>query len=223
MADGGAIAVITDSGSNPDSPHLRLALARPRNAPLSFGGSKYWDGQQSVRQGALGLAGSRSAPLLELPREPFLERLGAYAPPADPKALGELIYEGASISAVDLWVPPERIATPPPEPEPEPPNPPPVVSNFVPPAFAEIDPNTSIQFDVTDDSGAFTRIIVTCTLDGIMEVVHDGSSFRGLYAGASRRSLITNGFRYAVARQGGWTAPPTFETFAIDQQGAEAD
>lgn len=98
----------------------------------------------------------------------------------------------------------------------------PVVSNFVPSAYAEINASDTIQFDVTDDSGAFTRIIVTCTLDGIMEVVHDGDQFHGLYAGVSRRSLITNGFRYFVGRQGGWPASPTFETFAIDQQGAEA-
>lgn len=98
----------------------------------------------------------------------------------------------------------------------------PVVSNFLPPAGTTIDPTKSIQFDVTDDSGAFTRIIVTVTMDGITEVVHDGEQFRGLFAGASQRWSITDGFRYAVARQGGWTAPPTFETFAIDQQGAEA-
>lgn len=98
----------------------------------------------------------------------------------------------------------------------------PTISNYLPPADASIEATDPIQFDVTDDSGAFVRIIVTVTLAGVTEVVHDGSQFRGLYAGLSARALIANGFRFTVARQGGWTASPTFETFAIDAAGNEA-
>ena len=98
----------------------------------------------------------------------------------------------------------------------------PVVGNFLPAGNASIEATDPIQFDVTDDQGSFARIIVTVTLAGVTEVVHDGSQFRGLYAGLSARTLITNGFRFKVARQGGWTASPTFETFANDLAGQEA-
>lgn len=105
---------------------------------------------------------------------------------------------------------------------PPPPVTPPVISGYVPAAGSSIEKNTAIQFDVTDDSGQFSLILLAVTLNGIMEVVHDGSAFKGLYAGASVRSIIANGFRFTVVRQGGWTGSPTFETFAIDAEGNRA-
>jgi hypothetical protein len=80
-----------------------------------------------------------------------------------------------------------------------------------------------LQFDVTDDSGAFRRVIVCAVLDGVTEVVHDGSTFLGNYAGGScSRAAISGGFRFVVLRDGGWPASPTIRVFAIDQQGNEA-
>lgn len=98
----------------------------------------------------------------------------------------------------------------------------PVVGDFDPEDGTEIGPGDSISFSVTDDSGAFARIMVIVSMNGIAEVVHDGAAFRGLFQGASSRSAITGGFRYTVGRQGGWEATPTFEVFAIDSSGNEA-
>ena len=98
----------------------------------------------------------------------------------------------------------------------------PVVTNYLPPGGTVIEATDPIQFDVTDDSGSFARILITVTQKGIQEVVHDGDIFKGLYAGLSERVIIAGGFRYTVARQGGWTDDPTFEPFAIDAAGNEA-
>jgi hypothetical protein len=101
----------------------------------------------------------------------------------------------------------------------------PVVGNFVPTAGATISKATPIAFDVTDDSGQFRRIFVVATFaaTGACEVIHDGDGFRGFYVASSSRMLIARGFRYTVARIGGWPAAPTIQTFAIDAGGNEAN
>jgi hypothetical protein len=98
----------------------------------------------------------------------------------------------------------------------------PVVSNVTPPEGTPIARTASVFFDVTDDSGIFRRIIVTASfLDGSSEVVHDGDNFATRYAAASSRTVIPDGFRYRVRRNGGWPYGPTIRAFAIDTSGNE--
>ena len=102
---------------------------------------------------------------------------------------------------------------------------PPVIGNFSPSLLSEVAKNQAVEFDVTDDSSQFRRIIVVCNFaeTGIEEVVHDGDEFRGPYKGKSSRSAIPTGFRYTVARgAGGWVDDPDFRCFAIDLAGNEA-
>lgn len=99
----------------------------------------------------------------------------------------------------------------------------PVVGNFVPPVGTPVTAQQPLQFDVTDNEGQFRRIIVHAVYaDGVEEVVHNGESFRGLYATVSARVLITDGYRYTVKRSGGWPSTPRITIFAIDVAGNEA-
>lgn len=100
----------------------------------------------------------------------------------------------------------------------------PTVTNITPAPGSVRSANDAIQFDVTDDSGAFRRIFVTCAfaLSGVTEAVHDGTSFVGLYAAGSSRQAIALGYRYTVVRAGGWTSSMTWRVYPIDQSGTEA-
>lgn len=101
----------------------------------------------------------------------------------------------------------------------------PSVGNFTPVSGSAISRTTSITFDVTDDSGQFRRIFVVASFaaTGACEVIHDGDGFRGFYAASSSRKLIAHGFRYTVARTGGWPAAPAIQAFAMDASGNEAN
>ncbi len=102
----------------------------------------------------------------------------------------------------------------------------PVVGPFVPALGSVLPPTQPISFPVTDDSGAFRRIIVHARFaDGLEEVVHNGDSFRGLYGGGNSARVITaGGFSYTILRGGGWPqgGPVTINVFAIDVEGNEA-
>ena len=98
---------------------------------------------------------------------------------------------------------------------------PPVVANQSPAPGTAIAADNPITFEVTDDSGAFARVIVSVTIAGVTEVVHDGTQFRGYYSSSSSRSMISGGWSYTVLRTGGWPSAPTFEVFAIDSSGNE--
>lgn len=102
---------------------------------------------------------------------------------------------------------------------------PPAVGNFNPAPGTPISKNTSIAFDVTEDSGYLQRVFVVAFFasTGVAEVIHDGDAFRGYYAASSARTMIASGFRYTVLRSGGWPAAPTIQTFAIDRAGNEAN
>lgn len=98
---------------------------------------------------------------------------------------------------------------------------PPVVSNMVPASGTPIYPNTTIQFDVTDDSGLFTAIIVMVSFpDGSYEVIHDSAQFAPRYR-TSTNNPITNGFTFVVRRNGGWPAAPTIKVVGVDAAGGE--
>lgn len=97
----------------------------------------------------------------------------------------------------------------------------PIISNMSPGAGSELSANDAIEFDVTDNSGAFARIFVVAYFPetGDQDVIFDGASFVGRYTGISSRVPITLGFRYTVARSGGWQYAPTIRIFPIDAAG----
>jgi hypothetical protein len=98
----------------------------------------------------------------------------------------------------------------------------PEVENVSPTEGTPIARTDPIFFDVTDDSGAFRRIIVAADFaDGSSEVVHDGDNFTARYAQTSAREPIAGGFRYRVRRTGGWPYGPSVRAFAYDPSGNE--
>jgi hypothetical protein len=103
---------------------------------------------------------------------------------------------------------------------------PPVVGSFTPPLGGLISPQQPISFQVTDDSGAFRRIIIHARFnDGLEEVVFNGDSFRGLYGGGnSSRVIVAGGFDFTILRGEGWPqgGPVALNVFAIDEAGNEA-
>jgi hypothetical protein len=100
----------------------------------------------------------------------------------------------------------------------------PVVSNFSPAAGSTITKATKVSFDVTDNAGVFRRIIVIFSFAGVsvVEIVHDGQTFRGPYTNGSTRTPISTGYHYTLGRIGGWPGSPTIEVYAIDVSGNEA-
>jgi hypothetical protein len=110
---------------------------------------------------------------------------------------------------------------------------PPVVSNIVPAAASTIARDDTVAFRVTDDLGAFRRIVVAAVFSsGRTEVAHDGSSFASAYADLSTRTATPGGHDYVLSRVDtsspygdapGWlTAGLTLRIFAIDEDGNEA-
>lgn len=97
----------------------------------------------------------------------------------------------------------------------------PVISNFVPQTGSQIYFTSSLQFDVTDNSGMFLYVVVMASYSsGLYEVIHDGSKFADIYL-ASVRSEITGGYRFSLSREDGWPGSPSIAIKAIDTTGAE--
>lgn len=98
----------------------------------------------------------------------------------------------------------------------------PVTAVVSPAPGTPISPSTLVVFDVTDDSGAFRRILVAVYFagTGITELVHDGDAFLGRFAHCTRTPIV-GGFRYTIAPNTGWPSTPTLRIFAIDQTGKE--
>lgn len=100
----------------------------------------------------------------------------------------------------------------------------PIVSNYNPAPNTTIAQNSSITFDVTDDSGSFCSLMVTAYFadSGEWEVIHTGETFSPRYTGGSGVAVIPNGFRYVVRRTSGWARSPTIIVYAIDAAGNES-
>jgi hypothetical protein len=97
----------------------------------------------------------------------------------------------------------------------------PVVSNVSPTPGSAFTRTTPWLFRVTDDT-AFRRVIVTATLNGIVEVVWDGSAFVGGYTPSTRTEVVADkSYDFSVRRLGGWLYAPTFNVYAIDTAGNE--
>ncbi len=80
----------------------------------------------------------------------------------------------------------------------------PAISNVSPAEMSELEEDTTIGFDVTD-AGTLALVLVYVVLpSGDTEVIHDGSDFTARYGAESTRETITDGWRFAVRRNGGW-------------------
>lgn len=101
----------------------------------------------------------------------------------------------------------------------------PVVAIVSPAVGSQINTNTPLVVDVTDNLLLFRRIVLVVTVGSVRETVHDGDGFSSGYSAGSTRVSIANGFRYTIVRTAGWPAGTTveFEAFAIDTAGNEAD
>lgn len=98
---------------------------------------------------------------------------------------------------------------------------PPVVGNFDPPPGTALARDTVISFDVTDDAGlAAVLIAADFGFSGAREVVYDATGFAARYAGSTREE-IPGGFRFRIARVGGWPegGGPTLLIDAVDTAG----
>lgn len=96
----------------------------------------------------------------------------------------------------------------------------PTIVNFNPAPGTVLALLQTVGFDVVDNAGAFSRIIIGVRYTtGVEEIVHDGDAFTGFYALTSSRSVVATGYRYIVLRQGGWPTAPVFRIFPIDSSG----
>lgn len=83
-------------------------------------------------------------------------------------------------------------------------------------------PSTTVVVDVTDNS-SFRRVLLAIQFGGTgaPELAHDGDGFTTPYRG-STREVISGGWRYTLARNGGWPAALRLDVYAIDAAGREA-
>lgn len=98
----------------------------------------------------------------------------------------------------------------------------PTIENLDPDPSAGVRAATVISFDITDDAfGGLVMVALFASFpDGTAELIHDGTSFRGAYLGASNtRTGITDGYHFTVLRDGGWTQSPTIEFLPVDSSG----
>lgn len=126
--------------------------------------------------------------------------------PNDPKPSADYIFEaGATIIAG----PATPVDTTPP------------VVTLVSPLDRRVDPGEALVFDVTDNIGAFARIVFAVAFPslGVTELVHDGAVFVDAFTAGSTRVAISNGWRYSLTRSGGWPASPRARVFVTDSSG----
>lgn len=101
----------------------------------------------------------------------------------------------------------------------------PVISNFTPSPGTTLDPADEVEFDVTDNSGAFARnMIAVAFADGTQELAYDGQTFTALYlAGSTVAPTVVGqdaGYHYVLRRIGGWPgATITVRGFSVDSSG----
>ncbi len=96
---------------------------------------------------------------------------------------------------------------------------PPTINLVSPVVGSQISAGDLITFDIADET-AMREVWIYVELGDEREVIWGGDSqgFSPRYS-ASVRSSISDGYRYAVRRTGGWYASPTFHCTAIDQGG----
>lgn len=104
----------------------------------------------------------------------------------------------------------------------------PEVTNFQPPVGADIGPDTTLQFDVTDAGSLAAVVIAVVGPVGAdhPEVAYSLGAFRGEYVNPqSTVHGIANGYRFTLRRTGGWRdadgqpVAPTIEYVTVDTGG----
>lgn len=76
--------------------------------------------------------------------------------------------------------------------------------------------NQPVSFDVTTDDGSLVTSLISVQFGSDpVEVVWNGGAFSVNYAALSTRTPITNGFRYILARTGGWQPSPSFSAVSV--------
>ncbi len=100
----------------------------------------------------------------------------------------------------------------------------PVVTVVSPSVGTPLAPTTPLVVDVTDE-GQLREVVLVAKMNtqSTWELVYDGTNFAPNYLDSSR-STIFGGYRYSIARRGGWPAGSTvsIEVHAIDTGGNEA-
>lgn len=103
----------------------------------------------------------------------------------------------------------------------------PTVSNVSPTAGTKLASGQLVQFDVLDEQ-ALAMVCVFAEYESgapdvpnAMEVIWDGFAFAPFYVDFSTRTPVTvgiqSGFRFFIARRGGWPSFPTIRIVAVDK------
>lgn len=109
----------------------------------------------------------------------------------------------------------------------------PVISNMTPADGTPIRELTSIEFDVTDDTGLVACLLFLTWTDPVTnteeaELIYDGEAFRGKYTNTATNvvTTISGGLHFKIRRAGGWPQDPdgvnlpiSLEPVAVDGGG----
>jgi len=96
----------------------------------------------------------------------------------------------------------------------------PTVTLISPAAGNPIAPSTPVVVDVTDPDSPFRRILIVVVLGGVAYLAYDGT-WRSGFASFSTRSTITDGYRFSIRRDSGWTSAVDVEVYPFDDTGNE--
>lgn len=99
----------------------------------------------------------------------------------------------------------------------------PVITNFIPSASSSMSRSGTVQFDVTDDEGGSSLVLIRVYAqfsDGT-RLVYDGTNFLSPFTGGSSKTSISNGYQFVIACDSpGWLASTLRLTVeAVDAQG----
>jgi len=96
----------------------------------------------------------------------------------------------------------------------------PIVTLISPANGNQVAPSQPIIVDVTDPDSPFRRIFLVVVLGGVAYLAYDGT-WRSGFAAHSSRSTITDGYRFSIRRDSGWTSAVDIEVYPIDDTGNE--
>lgn len=98
----------------------------------------------------------------------------------------------------------------------------PVVTIVSPTPSTTIGERDPLVFTVTDADGDLKRVVLIVRFPGarVHEVAYDGETWAPAYS-ASTRTVVANGFQYAVRRETAWPASPQLQVIAYDNAGNE--
>jgi len=96
----------------------------------------------------------------------------------------------------------------------------PTVTLISPSPGNQLAPNQPVIVDVTDPDSPFRRIFIVAVLGGVAYLAYDGT-WRSGFAAHSSRSTITDGYRFSIRRDSGWTSAVDIEVYPIDDTGNE--